>query len=374
MKRFGLTTSEKMLLELLKAALHEQSPDDTCFQRVLSDDWYECCKLAVRQGVVVLAWDGIVKLPENLLPPQDLKISWAIAVEKYEKRYMNYCDIVYSLSAFYMKHDILMAQLKGVGLSVYYPQPSHREGGDIDIYTYSANLSKYTDEAANRRADSLMQAHGIEVDSEHNKKHSLFYCKGIPIENHKTFLDVDRSSLAKQVEELLKQSFKPQYVELPNGKQILIPSSEFNTLFVAFHAASHYGAGISLHHLCDWACIIKRYGLCLPAELTDSRFLESVYALTHLCNRYLGTSVHVRGGEKMASEMLDVMLHPFDMEAFPESGTWKYLKFKFKRFLYVVRTNNRIFHIPLWRNPAFWKKLRKTVIWHFSSPKRFLNQ
>ena len=78
MKRFGLTTSEKMLLELLKAALHEQSPDDTCFQRVLSDDWYECCKLAVRQGVVVLAWDGIVKLPENLLPPQDLPLYYYI--------------------------------------------------------------------------------------------------------------------------------------------------------------------------------------------------------------------------------------------------------------------------------------------------------
>ncbi|MCS3155123.1 nucleotidyltransferase family protein [Phocaeicola dorei] len=43
--------------------------------------------------------------------------------------------------------------MKGVGLSTYYPIPSHREGGDIDIFTYSADHSRKSDAEANLLAD-----------------------------------------------------------------------------------------------------------------------------------------------------------------------------------------------------------------------------
>lgn len=33
-----------------------------------------------------------------------------------------------------------------------------------------------------------MEEKGIEVDLEHSEKHSMFYYKGIPIENHKPSL------------------------------------------------------------------------------------------------------------------------------------------------------------------------------------------
>ena len=72
-------------------------------------------------------------------------------------------------------------QLKGVGFANNYPIPSHREGGDIDIFTYSADSSGLSDREANSLADKLMRGRGIEVDFSHSQKHSMFYYKGIPI-------------------------------------------------------------------------------------------------------------------------------------------------------------------------------------------------
>lgn len=90
--------------------------------------------------------------------------------------------------------------MKGVGLSTYYPIPSHREGGDIDIFTYSADHSRKSDAEANRLADRLMEEKGIEVDLEHSEKHSMFYYKGIPIENHKTFINSETYHIAVKMD------------------------------------------------------------------------------------------------------------------------------------------------------------------------------
>ena len=124
-----------MLFALLKAALQEQEPEVSLFEQATENDWKGCSRLSTQQGVVIMAWDGIVRLPLSLQPPQELKIAWALAVEKYERKYQHYCEVVCRLSAYYRQYDIQTLQLKGVGFSTLYPVPSHREGGDIDIYT-----------------------------------------------------------------------------------------------------------------------------------------------------------------------------------------------------------------------------------------------
>ena len=32
------------------------------------------------------------------------------------------------------------------------------------------------------------------------------------------------------------------------------------------HLAQHYARGLALHHLCDWACLLNRYGLHIPED------------------------------------------------------------------------------------------------------------
>lgn len=358
-----LDKPEKMLFALLRTALNSAAPiSEILFFDASPAIWQECYKLASAQGVMALAWDGLKELPADLQPPKALKLTWALAVEKYEQRYRQYCRTIAELSKYYAAHGIVTVQMKGVGLSTYYPVPCHREGGDIDIFTYSADLSVQSDKEANRMADRLMEEQGIAVDFEHSEKHSVFYYKGIPIENHKTFVNSETYRVAVKMDKLLKDLLQPVPAELDGKHEILIPSPAFNTLFLAFHAAQHYARGLALHHLCDWACLLNRYGLQIPEGVADARFKNMILALTQLCNHYLGTSVPVQGGEKLAEEILQEILRPRYTKKVPVRGKWRILIYKTRRMLHTHRCCNSVLRISL----ARW--VASSIVLHLRFP------
>ena len=336
-----LDTSTQMLFALLRASLHEHAAEITYFENASDEDWEKCYRLAVAQGVMALAWDGIVSLPYELHPPKRLKLKWATCVEAYERKYSHYCSTLDEVSRFYAEHGICTLQLKGVGFSTLYPVPCHREGGDIDIYTYSAEKKKLSDKDANMLADKLMIQQGIEVDCSHSYKHSNFFYKGIPFENHKTFLNIRDNKTSKELDRLLQELMKPQPVSLVQG-EVLIPSSEFNTLFIAFHAAQHFGNGLALHHLCDWAIILRRYGLQIPEGIKDKKFLSAIEAFTYLCNRYLGSSQKIDGREKIADEILSEILYPRYTQKIPKNSKLGIFVYKTRRFLYAHMLKGKI--------------------------------
>ena len=353
--------SEQMLFALLRASLHEQEVEQVFFHEATDNDWKQCYQTAISQGVMALAWDGVMRLPQELHPAKNLKLAWAMAVERYEAKYLRYCKTVDELSTFYAQHGITTVQLKGVGFSTYYPVPSHREGGDIDIYTYSSDKNKMSDADANALADTLMQEQGIEVEM-HTYKHSNFYYKGVPIENHKSFLNVKDIKEAVLANELLNRYLSPREVALAEGR-ILIPSPAFNALFIAFHALQHYGNGLALHHLCDWAMILKQYGLNLPKEIDFKPFLKGIAAMTQLCNRYLGTSVTVSGGEALAEKMWKEILNPKYKTAVPEKSKVGIILYKTGRLLHTHKLISSVFDRSLVR------RLWGSIVFHIRNPK-----
>ena len=343
-----------MLIELLRSSLQGTAPQRSFFEGAADKDWKSCSSLASRQGVLALAWDGLKRLPEELQPYKGLKISWALAVEDYEKRYKRYCRAIGELSSFYKEHGVVLVQLKGVGLSTYYSIPEHREGGDIDIYTSPTEL-----------ADSLMEAQGIEVDHSH-PKHSHFSYQGIPIENHVTVLDAGRCPLTQKVEDLLHRNLDPQTVKLPTGDKVSIPSDRFNLIFVGYHAISHYGCGLSLHHLYDWACLLKKCGSEIPESIQEPHFMKGIDAMTGLCNELLGTDIPVKASQRVMRDILDDMLHPLDYKYLPQTGAWDIFSYKAKRFRHSIRSQHRFLHTPLWQNRKLWRKVLNSIKWHLN--------
>lgn len=366
MKTVRLSTPVQMLFALLRASLHEQKVETQLFELATDEEWAACYHLAASQGVMALAWDGVMTLPAELMPSRKLKLTWASGVVAYEEVYKRYCHTAVELSGYYAEHGVQMMQLKGVGFSTLYPNPMHREGGDIDIYTYAANPSAMSDKEANTLADELMRGQGIEVNTT-NPKHSEFYYKGIPIENHKTFLNVETYEAAVQVEQALRDNMQPMSTMLGSGK-VLTPSPVFNMLFIAFHACQHYGSGLALHHLCDWVMILKRYGLHMPESVTDKGFLDGVAALTMLCNEYLGTRVEVAADESLAANMLGEILHQrFEAEV-PTKNKVGIIVYKTRRLLYTHRLKNRVIYSPL------WKRVWTSFIAHLREPKTIFSR
>ena len=360
-----MKTSEDILFALLRASIHEKETETSFFKNVSDKHWETCFQLAQSQGVMALAWDGILHLPTHLHPPVEIKIPWGIKVEVQERKHLRHCKAIQEISSFFQKHHIQTMTLKGIGLSTLYPIPSHREGGDIDIYTYSANETM-SDKEVNLLADTLMEQQGLEIDVKKTPKHSLFYYKGIPVENHRTFTNVHSYKIANQIEALLKKHMNPQIASLPTG-EIFIPSPKFNTLFVFFHTMQHYGSGLSLHHLCDWAIILKNYGMHFPEELTDKRLLKAASALTSLCNHLLGTSIEIEEEKKFADVILKEMLHTrYYKHPLPQSKI-KAFVFKIKRFVYNQKLKKSIFNHSLWKSFFF------SVVYHVAHPKKIFN-
>ena len=365
MKTVPLPYHVQMLFALLRASLNETTPEISYFQNSTEKEWKDCYHLAAKQGVMALAWDGVAKLPKDMQPPLSIKITWATGVERYEQKYNRYCETIVQLSEFYKQHGISTMQIKGVGFSTLYPIPSHREGGDIDIFTYSAAPDDLSHKEANCLADTLIQEQGIEVDTSY-PKHSHFYYNNIPVENHKTFVNVNSYKTAQLIEETLIKCMNPKETILATGK-ILTPSPEFNSLFIACHALQHYGSGLALHHLCDWAIILKNYGLLIPNEIQDKKILNGFAALTTLSNLYLGTTIPVDGGDIIAKEMLQEILHPQYSVNNPKKNRVGILVYKTKRLLYNHRIKNRIL------TSSLTKRILSSIVAHIKAPKTIFN-
>lgn len=362
---------ETIMFGLLKAALHQREVTDVCWTAVTEEEWAQCYKLSVLHGVMALAWDGMQYLPTGCSIPRALKITWGLAVQSYEQKYERYCKTAAELSKFYATHQISMVQLKGVGFSSYYPIPAHREGGDIDIYTWSMNPNLRSDQEANTLADELMAKQGIDVDAEHSYKHSNFYYKGIPVENHKMFLNRETIPVAGPMNDLLHNILNPKTITLCEGKyQIQIPSKEFNALFIPFHAAQHYGSGIRVHHLFDWACILKRHSWCVPPQVSDERLLDFICALTQICNALLDTNVAVKRGETLAQQVYNEMMSPkYPLHTIiPNKNKIGILWFKTKRFFHNYKLMSTVFDMSLYQ----W--IRNSVIAHIKRPETIFSR
>lgn len=354
-----LSKIEQIVFALLRMSLHGYIETGIDWRAITHDEWNQCYKLSAKHGVMALTWDGVQLVSNECDLPRSLKLMWAMAVLKYEEKYERYCQTAAELSVFLEKHGIGMLQIKGVGLSPYYPTPSHREGGDIDIYTYSLNREEMSDEQANTLTNQLMMQQGIQVDTAH-QKHSNFNYKGVPIENHRTFVNVYTTSIGATVNRMLKNVMHPKQTLLCDGKYIVnTPSPAFNAVFLSFHAAQHFGVELNIHLLYDWACLIKKEGWCIPSELKDERFIDFIYAMTYLSNHLLGTKVQIKGSDRLVTDVYEQMMHAPYSEKIPVKGGWAVFCYKAKRLIHSYTMLKKVFDMTV------YKMVSNSIDFHF---------
>ena len=356
----ALNRIEKIVFAILKMSLHGKVNTDVEWKSISQEEWEQCYLLSVKHGVMALAWDGIQLVISECNLPRTLKLKWAVTVLNYEEKYKKYCQIAAELSDFYKENGINMLQIKGVGFSAYYPNPAHREGGDIDIYTYSSNRNKLSDAEANKLADQLMMKQGIVVDTAH-QKHSNFTYKGIPIENHKTFVNIYTTSAGASINKILLDVMNPKDTPLCNGQYyVKTPSHAFNALFLSFHSAQHFGVEMNIHHLYDWACLLKKEGWCVPSYNIDERFMDFIYAMTYLSNELLGTTIHINGNERLVNDVYEQMMHAPYPEKIPVKGKWAMFIYKFKRLIYSYKMRKKVFDV------AIFKTINSKISFHIN--------
>ncbi len=243
----NFSPEQNLLFSLVKTSLCLRDNREA-FSVIPKDiDWSSLVNLAARQGVLCVARDGLVQMPGI---SRELLLRWELSVQKLEARNRKQRAVIKELVALFNENGIEMLLLKGIGLSELYPDPYHRESGDIDIFLFGDY----------EKGNKVIEESGIEVEKE-GSKHSKFYFKGVPVENHKTFLNVDCTQTDKNLEKYLHATLTEQGYDtiIIDGVQVRIPTPDFTAIFLSRHDITHFlASGLVLRHFCDLALFFKK--------------------------------------------------------------------------------------------------------------------
>jgi hypothetical protein len=263
--------------------------------------WSEVLRLAYEQGVAAIALDGYEEylkiVPKNeqvAVSPQDkMLIIEAIGqLQLIEQNFAKHQEVVRKLGDILHKKEIPFVIMKGFACGQYYPNPKHRECGDIDIYP-----GELFDECNK----SLKEA-GAGVDP-YYYRHSASYIDGVMIENHRVLCDLrGPRRQTKELEALLEQyandSLKHGKTAMVDGAPVsgaTFPIANFNALFLPWHVSAHFMVErVTLRHLLDWALFLVHDGNGIGLELYRHAkknftfgYSKMVDILTNLSLRYL---------------------------------------------------------------------------------------
>src|SRR5574344_1701035 len=178
------------LLQLIKIAIKRKANNVTVIALSNTKNLFE---LASVQGVKGLAWEGIeLQMNANLLQMNKSEmLKWygqILYLEKVTRK-------LYTLSAEYA-NSILPCRcvvLKGFDYACYWPNPLHREYGDLDYYS-GLEFQKSNEVA--KQIGAIVKDGGY--------KHSHIHYKGMAIENHHFFTDFNATKQGCYTESLLK--------------------------------------------------------------------------------------------------------------------------------------------------------------------------
>ena len=221
-------------------------------------DWEALYKVAKRQGITAVAFERIKHLPKEYAPPKDLVLRWAAHALSIEKQTKNI--FIRSAKFANLMHDLGLQTLvlKGVALSQYYPNPWHREYGDLDCYLYRINKDRISWTGCYESGNSFAEKAGYKVILGHYK-HSHIQFEGLEIENHQFALPIrdgkETKALERELRRLVENNTIPSTI---NNSHLNCPPSDFNALFFIAHAMNHFlYESINFRYVLDWALFLK---------------------------------------------------------------------------------------------------------------------
>ena len=213
-------------------------------------DWKELYRIAQKQCLVGILFDGIQKLPPaEVGVSKDLLLQWMLQCQMLEKANVRLNDAAIQVSEWFRKKGFRTCILKGQGNALMYPNPYSRTPGDIDIWV----------EGGDKRVISFVRS-----ISPHEKAcyHHIEFpsYKGVEVEVHyrPSFLLCfwHNRKLQKYYERVKEEQFSHR-VKLGEQGEIAIPTVEFNLIFQLTHIYAHLmNEGIGLRQLLDYYYVL----------------------------------------------------------------------------------------------------------------------
>ena len=235
--------------------LFDENINDKPFASLSEAEWTELYRLSHQQGILAIVYDAVRQLPAKSQPPRCIKLQWALGAEAIENRFQMQHKASALLADLWTEGGFKTIVMKGLAIGTYYPNPAHRECGDLDCFLTTGAMPISSD--GYERGNQLCEQKGAKVERNYYKNSHIKY-RGLMVENHRFFLPIRGRRSVKELERHLRHvALRGKIDYVPNTK-LIIPSADFNALFLTMHALNHFlSEGIKLRHILDWALLLK---------------------------------------------------------------------------------------------------------------------
>lgn len=279
------------LLNLIRSAVL----GETHFSVPESLDWARLIDAASRQGMSVIASDGLQRLyDQGIYAAHDdkelrrMKARWFGKTMQYEQRYANQVSAAEKMGEWLAEDGIQTVVLKGLVVAECYPIPAHRYSSDMDCFLIKDGKHLAAYELGNK----VMEAHGVSVDRSYYKNSSYDVAE-LHVENHKFCTPFRGNVTLRNMERLLQRLILEGPLTPLGDTGLLEPPPLFSALFLMEHSYSHFlHEGLTLKHVLDWALFRRKHAddtdwAAFRRHCQEFGLLRFAEALENVCNHVL---------------------------------------------------------------------------------------
>lgn len=283
----SLDSEHLCLLELIKASLFDSVPNLP--KEANWESVFECAKVQC-----------IVPLVASCVPVEHRNMWFGLACQNKA----HFMQMIYEqniLVKLFKEVNIPVVVLKGSSAAIYYPNPSLRTFGDIDLYVSERDL---------KTARKLLKVNGYNFTSK-DYRHYEFVKNNLDVELHYKF----SSKIYKDIEHIvLNGLYNSVEYNIANYSFSGLPAYE-NGLVLLGHIMQHLKtSGIGLRQIIDWMMFVHK-------ELDDSAWDNHFKALaveagldklaittTFMCRKWLGLPDRITWCDVADEQVADQLL------------------------------------------------------------------
>ena len=239
-------TNIDVFFELLRAGVWGRNALIPCAPA----SWLEVIEIAKKQSVAGVISDGLQTLPKELLPGKEeilglFGITYSIEVWNKQVN-MAVAQLVRYLNG----HGVCSRLMKGQGCALLYPNPFHRQSGDLDLFV---GCKQY------ERAKELIKAKGIAIEKE-GPYDAHFMWGNVMVEMHWLEAKLYYPSNNKAFQQICrKEEWKNPTATEIGGQHVEMFNHTFNAFYVFVHMYHHFlQVGVGMRQVCDWMLLLKR--------------------------------------------------------------------------------------------------------------------
>lgn len=278
-----MTIVQEQLLYLLRSTLWGIKPETSVFKDV---SWKDVIHLADIETVRGLLLDGISLLPQELMPDEDTVMDLAGRQSKITQHNQVHRETIVQIDKALKANGITAVFMKGQITALRYPQPLHRQPGDIDFVVGKIDFPKTLDVLDNIGKVDRNLVH------EH---HGMAWVNGVTVEPHYKVHNYQRPSTDKAMQEMFSEVFPDKLIKADlDGYKVNVFPPTFESVFLISHMVNHvYEEGLGLRQVIDYAmflnkCADKIDWLQHDEYLHRMRMQRAFRIFTCICVEYLG--------------------------------------------------------------------------------------